>query len=435
MQSRLLKSMSLALIALALPVLAFAQTSRVEGMNIQGDYIKDYTNIYTFTSCVNSVGNLVYGEFGNTGDFYLEPVAPNRVAGPLDNTYNPSDGYFGLDDRAVGAVLGNLWDGRYGTISFHLREFSPQLGQGDSYSQPFPGYNGGYDPNNFYGYEQFDVMWGKKFGNTSVGLRLNRANFKFTSDDGTNTTTTEGNGNTLRNEFGLGGGIGFELNPNSHAELSFLYQSRTFTTPLGGGAKQTEDGAGAYLFSARMLWQWEPNVLVVPVFKYASYDLSYKYDPTTAGVANDRQWRSWSAGIAGNWTLNQNDLFVAGVTFASNVDDQKTNKFKYTESQMPSVFAALETHVNPWLTIRFGARKTMFYSNKFEDNNTPRVANDTKENSSTFSFNTGAGIKVGTLQFDGVLAQDFFNNPGSYLPTNSFSDFPLFPKITATYSF
>ncbi len=66
MQSRLLKVMTLAVLSVALPVVALAQTSRVEGMNIQGDYIKDYTNIYTFPSCLNSVGNLVYGEFGNT---------------------------------------------------------------------------------------------------------------------------------------------------------------------------------------------------------------------------------------------------------------------------------------------------------------------------------------------------------------------------------
>ena len=51
---------------MALPVAASAQTSRVEGMSIQGDYIKDYTGIYTYLSQVPNVGNLVYGELGNT---------------------------------------------------------------------------------------------------------------------------------------------------------------------------------------------------------------------------------------------------------------------------------------------------------------------------------------------------------------------------------
>ncbi len=361
-------------------------------------------------------------------------MSANR-AHPADGTYNPSDGYFGLDDRAVGAVLGNLWDGRFGTFSFHLREYSPQLGQGDSYSQPFPGDQYGYDPNDFSGYESFDIMWGKKFGGTSVGLRLNKVNWKreLTPQTGAS-TVQEGFGNYERNTMGLGGGLGFTLNPNTNAEVSFQYQSRTFEIPVTGG-KQVEDGAGAYLFAGRMMWQWEPNVLVVPVVKFASYDLSYKYDPATLAPAYDRKFSNWSAGVAGNWSLNQNDLFVAGVTFGSNVDDQKTAKVKITESMMPTVFASLETHVNPWLTIRFGGRKTAFYTYKIEDNTGTSTYKEQKTNSNTFSLNLGAGVKVGTLQFDGVLAQDFFNNPGSYFPTNSFSDFPLFPKVTATYSF
>ena len=91
---------------MALPTLALAQTSRVEGMAVPGDYIKDYTGIYTYTSCVTGVGNLVYGELGN--------INGN-----------------GTTDRAVGAVLQNLFDGKLGTWSIHLREQTPSLGQGE----------------------------------------------------------------------------------------------------------------------------------------------------------------------------------------------------------------------------------------------------------------------------------------------------------------
>src|SRR5438093_3030728 len=124
-----------------LPTLALAQTSRVEGMSLQGDYIKDYTGIYTYTSGVSNVGNLVYGELGTT-------------------TGTPG----ALFDRSVGAVLGNLWDGRYGTWAVHLRSQTPALGQGDALAQPNPG-NLGFDPNSNSN-ESFDVMWGKKLGTT-----------------------------------------------------------------------------------------------------------------------------------------------------------------------------------------------------------------------------------------------------------------------------
>src|SRR5436309_8355965 len=119
------KTMILALsaaLALALPVVASAQTSRVEGMALQGDYIKDYSSIFTYTSSVANVGNLVYGELGTT---------PGTVTPPID-------------DRSVGAVLGNLWDGRLGTWAIHIRQQTPNLGQGDAQSSAAPGI--GSDP-------------------------------------------------------------------------------------------------------------------------------------------------------------------------------------------------------------------------------------------------------------------------------------------------
>src|SRR5215470_12627506 len=64
MHSRIAKILVLGALMLALPLIATAQTSRVQGMSIQGDYIKDYTGIFTYTSGVSNVGNLVYGELG-----------------------------------------------------------------------------------------------------------------------------------------------------------------------------------------------------------------------------------------------------------------------------------------------------------------------------------------------------------------------------------
>src|SRR6185436_2062783 len=109
MRSRwILRSVALVVLMLALPVMALAQTSRVEGMAIQGDYIKDYTGLFTYVSEVSNVGNLIYGELGNLS---------TPAASPFD--------------RSVGAVLGNVWDGRYGTWAVHMRQFTPNLGQGD----------------------------------------------------------------------------------------------------------------------------------------------------------------------------------------------------------------------------------------------------------------------------------------------------------------
>jgi hypothetical protein len=174
-------------------------------------------------------------------------------------------------------------------------------------------------------------------------------------------------------------------------------------------------------------------VVVVPVVRIYSFDLSSKDTPTSGTATKfEATLSGWQAGVAGNWTLNQNDLFVTGVTFASNVVDQKTEKIKDTESIMPTLFAALETHVNSWLTLRFGGRKGVFYSTKHE-NNAVTPTTEEKINNSPFQFFTGAGVKLGTLQFDATLAQDFFQTPSNYALGNA--SVPLFPKVTATYTF
>jgi hypothetical protein len=411
-----------AALSLTLPVVANAQTSRVEGMALQGDYIKDYTGIYTYTSAVANVGNLVYGELGNL---------------------NTPPATF---DRSVGAVLGNIWDGRFGTWAVHLREQTPNLGQGDAFSNPGPG-DLGFDPN-VHTNESFDLMWARKFGTTSFGLRLNRSFFSAEGTDllaaglstleydfpGTGGSTSPADANLARNIMGVGAGIGFEISPTTNIELSVLYQARTYQISDTLGTTFEEDGPSTYQVAARAFWQWQPNVIVTPVFKWYSYDLS---TTVTGGPAVDNSLRGWQIGAAGNWTLGSNDLFVLGATFAQNKVEQEADIFgvgfttgTITETFMPQVFAALETHVNNWLTLRFGANKGAWHTLKLEDDATPA---ETEVKDSPFNMAIGAGVKVGTLQLDAIL-NDFWPQFGPWFLSGSTAG-AMFPKVTATYSF
>src|SRR5262245_36868110 len=98
MHKRMTRILSGIALLVVIPTAAFASASRVAGLNVPGDYINDYTGIFTYVSGVNSVGNLVYAE-------------PNT------------------NNEAMGFVLGNLWEGRLGTWGFHMRRFHPSLGQ------------------------------------------------------------------------------------------------------------------------------------------------------------------------------------------------------------------------------------------------------------------------------------------------------------------
>jgi hypothetical protein len=415
-----LRRVFMAAVALAaLPVIAQAQTSRVEGMALPGDYIKDYTGIYTYTSGVVNVGNLVYGELGNV-------------------LSNPNTGHPQTLDRGVGAVLQNLFDGKLGTWAVHLREETPSLGQGDNFSQPNLGAAGG-DPNENRN-ESFDIMWGRKFGTTSLGLRLNRSYFRSKTEPLAGVTTdfrfdpTAGaSPNLSRNLWGLGGGLGFEMNANTNVEVSLLYQNRKFEADSVAGTKLKDDGPSTYMVSVRAMYQWEPNVMLVPVFKYYSFDLSER---EAGAAATSNTLKGWQAGVAGNWTVGNNDLFVLGVAFAQNRIEQDEAVFaapapvsgKATETIAPQIFSALETHVNNWLTLRFGASKGAYNKVKIE----PTGGGNTEVTSSPFAMNIGSGVKLGTLQLDAVLNTIF---PQTLGWLGSGISTVYFPKVTATYSF
>src|SRR4029079_1152616 len=115
--------------------------------------------------------------------------------------------------------------------------------------------------------------------------------------------------------FGVGGGIGFEVNPSTQFELGVLWQSRTFevTTspigggtnrsrrqptadPMGGGTNRSDDSPTSYQLAARLMWQWQPNVLVVPVFKWYSFDYSYKVTTGGARITRDGTPKGWRPG-------------------------------------------------------------------------------------------------------------------------------------------
>lgn len=436
MSSRVVKWLLLASVLLiAFPVVAGASTTRVTSLGIEGDYIKDYTGVYTYLSDMCCVGNLVYGELGNW------------------------DSDSQTDDEAVGVFINNLWDGKYGAFGIHLRQEIRQLGQGDANTAIDA--DGNWDGNENASHS-FDIMWGKKFGGWSLGLGLNRAYYRLEGSpsiyDETSFDDIKGDVyntedpldlNYHRNVMGFSGGLGYEISPKFNLEGSILYQNRTFLAHDTTGIVYQNDGGGAYLVALRGMWQWQPNILVVPVVKFYNITEKAKYaDPAEELTAEqktpiDNSQSGWQAGFAGNWTLNQNDLFVLGATFGGATFKEKEYpgpggegssayeyNEKYTYSYTPTIFAALETHLNSWLTARFGATQGVFYTEKYEDYNSSNV---TKEHYSWFDMNMGVGVKLGTLQLDATLNPDFLHY-GPYLISGESTDV-MFEKVTATYTF
>ena len=390
-----------ALVCLAvIPAAASASSSRVQGLNVPGDYVKDYTGMYTYLSGVGSVGNMIWVEPGNGGN------------------------------NGMGAVLGNLFEGRLGTWGVNLRQFAPTFGQNLA-GDPLTTTQVGFQDFNLGTGEAFDLLWGHKMGSGSLGLRLNRS---FISNE-TGAGTTEGNGTFGRNVWGIGAGFGFAMNENTDVELSGLFQNRSFKgtnalTPDAAG----DDGGSTYQVAARAMMKSGGNLTMMPVAKFYKFDLSSVDATVPTPVKTDAKVSGWQFGLAGNWALGSDDLFVLGAQFVGNKIESTVGTAPTStinETYYPNVFMALETHTNSWLTLRFGAQNAMMYSLKSETGN-PVVTTTAKAHA--FNFNLGATAKVGSLAFDAVMTPNFYNNPVGATFNNGLGNNP-FTRVSATYSF
>lgn len=397
MHKRMTRILSTLSLLAVLPAVASASPARVQALNVPGDYIKDYTGIYTYVSGVGSVGNLVY----------VEPTAGNE---------------------SMGAVLGNLWEGRVGTWAIHMRRFHPSLGQATSIESATTTFLGGpFDDPNSNG-EAVDLMWGHKMGSGSLGLRLNRS---FISREVT-AGTAEGNGSFGRNIWGIGAGFGFQMNDNTDVELAGLFQNRSFSgTNLTTPDAASDDGGSTYMVAGRMMMKSSGNLMWMPVGKIYSFDES---SVDAAAVRIEQKLSGWEAGIAGNWSIASDDLLVIGLQVAGNKVEQTVGagaKTELNETFYPNAFMALEAHVNSWLTLRFGAQNAVLYSVK-QESGAPVVTITNKLHA--FTYDMGAGVKVGSLMLDATVTPNFWNNPVSAVWNNGLGGNP-FPRVSATYSF
>jgi hypothetical protein len=315
-----------------------------------------------------------------------------------------------------------------GTWGLHLRRFAPDLGQAISGSPisttANPGAFGDLNTNG----EALDLMWGHKMGSGNLGLRYNRS---FVSNE-TAAGTTEGNGTLDRNIWGLGAGFGFAMNPNTDVEIGGDFQNRSFKGQNSATPNAAADNGGStYLIAGRAFVKGGANVMWVPVARLYSFDLS---SVDNLAVQTDRKVSGWEVGGAGNWSIGSDDLFVLGLQVVGNHAETTVGaapKNETNETFYPNAFMAIETHVNSWLTLRFGAQNAVLYSNKNEQGS-PVATTTIKQH--VFTYNMGAGVKLASLMLDATLAPGFWNNPVSGVWNNGLGTAP-FPKVSATYSF
>lgn len=428
------------------PALAMASTARLEGLGVIPDFVDDYANIFTYPVSITRYPGLVIGELGVYASY----------------------------DRGFGATMALGKDSQYGTFGVMLRE--------NSSFTPMPGLDGSEG-------SQFDLLWGiKAMDKLSIGLRFDNASstYELTDEDAGGKTLFKlsplyfyfigGISDVTINDWnnwGMGLSAALDVRDGDMLEGAFEYRKLNFEVvskdaPIGGTAteeKWNDNGNASYLFAGRGFFSVAENVSVVPLVGYSKYDYGWTHTMTdgTADAADQTLTTfkgglgmkcdvgsMFMLGIMMSQTKAKTDFTYASLTPAGGLPET----FEFTSSALPMMFGCLEAPVKDWLTVRFGARKTlvkeqvslMFVDREKVDLTAKNGLVSESERSDIFdatglimpyfnepfTFSLGVSFKFGDLDIDATM-NDFYPFTGMYWLSGV--DETPFSRISATYHY
>ncbi|KPJ61353.1 MAG: hypothetical protein AMJ46_01195 [Latescibacteria bacterium DG_63] len=385
------------------PALAMGSTARLEGLGVAPAFVEDYANMFTFPVSITRYPAVVVGELG---DYWASPSM----------------------DRGFGATMGLGDDAMYGVFGIMLRE--------NSLFAPYPGYLGEEG-------SQFDVLWGMNFGTASLGIRFDRANSQLEWVDDwllSPLSIYDLGGPYTVNDFntlGFAVSAGFDVRDGDMIEATIEYRTLDFTiedTDDPDGWTVGDKGEPSYSFMARGFFAVDDVKSVVPMIGYAKYDGSWEVDsadPTEEDSA-DETITGMHAGLGLKFDVGS--FFMVGIgysqwkmegdaTWGTDPTPGTLDNYEFTSTASPFFFGCLETPVNDWLTVRFGATKNLVAEDVIEE-----TFGGTKTEVSSRNGNIPAGIRGGYPYF----AEPFMFAMGV---TFTFGDLELDATLHEMYPF
>ncbi len=368
----------------------FATTARVRSLANAGDYMSDNSNVNRWYSTLTSYANQVNAEMGAWDGFSL------------------------ADTRGLGWTHACGDDGKWGTYRISLNEASlnhPGFWIGNPfYSVHAPQDLIGFlnDPSGVFGetpVNRWDLAGGWDLGET-IALGVSITQSKWAWED------TGADQKASNSWFTMG--FGFTWTNNDNTTLDALLNFGQAGGDATDGTNTAEwDAKTAFDVAARLFWDWQDDVTLVPMVEFASSDYSISTGPTANATPNGQKISDFMVGLGVNMDVNQDNMLV----FALEVMNRKyensnedSTSVTISESYMPTFRLALESHVTSWLTTRVGAAKylvnTKFEYNGGEENvgvGTPTFISGSPDG---FDWFLGCGFNVAEWTIDLELAEE-----------------------------
>jgi hypothetical protein len=406
---------------------AFATTARVRSLANVGDYISDDSNVNRWYSTLPAYANQVNAELG--------------------------DWTMGLvDTRGLGWTHACGDDAKYGTYRISLNEASvshPGFWVGNPFYQMHAPMDFGGDLADPTGVvfldtplNRWDIAGGWELGEQiALGLAITQSKWKYEYNDDT-PTTLKGSNSWIT----VGGGFSWTNNDN------MVFDAAVNVGMAGGEAdngtdKVEWDSKNAFDLLARLFYDWQEDVTLVPVAEFTSSNYSLKTSPQLP-APNGRKTTDFMVGLGLNMDVNQDNLLV----FAIEVMNRKfedsndtTTSVTYKQTYLPTMRLALESHITSNITTRIGAAKYLV-TDKYEfdggdesiGTGTPFDITDPSSAPSSFDWFLGCGFNVAEWTIDLELADQTPFSLGYWL--TGYSAWPFggdgpVGRISAVYNY
>lgn len=400
---------------------AFATTARVRSLANVGDYISDDSAVNRWYSTLTSFANQVNAEMGTW------------------------DGNSLTDTRGLGWTHACGEDGKWGTYRISLNEASvnhPGFWIGNPfYSVHAPQDLVGFlnDPSGVFvetPVNRWDIAGGWELGeNMSLGVSITQS--KWAWED------TSVDSKASNSWFTLGAGFTWTNNENTVLDAAFNFGQAGGDATDGTNTAEW-DSKAAFDILARIFYDWKDDVTLVPVVEYASSDYSVSTGPTANPTPNGQKITDFMFGLGLNMDVNQDNMLVFALEFMNRKfenSNEDSTSVSISNTYMPTLRLALESHITSWLTTRVGAAKYLVNEKTEFNGGEESVGVGTPTFIATgpsgFDWFLGAGFNVAEWTIDLELAEETPFNLGYWLTGYSnYSDAsgPI-GRISAVYNY
>ena len=372
---------------------AMATKSRLTAMGGVDNYIEDDYNIFNWPATLPSYANILTIELIND-DYYHWSFAPS----PSQGDYNDAGWYGNSVSAMFGLIKGLGEDNQYGALGLFLMEVAPGL---NPWSDEIEGL---WDDAALFSwpvYNKFTLMYGYAMDGLSFGLGFSR------SDEGA-TEEWEGFDGEIHWAYTtLSAGVRFDIGDKAYGDVAFDYSMASYTEKPTSWGEISEDANSMYGIKARVFYDWNDYLTIIPYFGLKMWNFSLQADST--GYFDEcygSKGLSIDFGIGTDWTVNDENTIIVAIepysyTKLEPSECEAGYEIQGTMTTIPRFLLALESEITDWLTLRTGCIKEL---NKIE----MKSAYEDSEYKMTyteacFDWFFGFGFDIADFEFDCVV--------------------------------